>query len=153
MKPEELLDVLCSVAGRSQLLRGSVLALDGFAGFTPAQLKVLEELLSICANIWITVTIDGRENIYGEIQEHELFAPSKKLIKSVSEAARRRSSIDEPVILGKDCLPRFSGKRELCHLEQNLFRKKYSVYRYKEESQKIRQQNRRKMRSFLFTLA
>lgn len=136
MKPEELLDVLCSVAGRSQLLRGSVLALDGFAGFTPAQLKVLEELLSICANIWITVTIDGRENIYGEIQEHELFAPSKKLIKSVSEAARRRSSIDEPVILGKDCLPRFSGKRELCHLEQNLFRKKYSVYRYKEESQK-----------------
>ena len=136
MKPEELLDVLCSVAGRSQLLRGSVLALDGFAGFTPAQLKVLEALLSICANIWITVTIDGRENIYGEIQEHELFAPSKKLIKSVSEAARRRSSIDEPVILGKDCLPRFSGKRELCHLEQNLFRKKYSVYRYKEESQK-----------------
>lgn len=136
MKPEELLDVLCSVAGRSQLLRGSVLALDGFAGFTPAQLKVLEELLSICANIWITVTIDGRENIYGEIQEHELFAPSKKLIKSVSEAARRRSSIDEPVILGKDCLPRFSGKRELCHLEQNLFRKKYSVYRYKEGSQK-----------------
>lgn len=136
MKPEELLDVLCSVAGRSQLLRGSVLALDGFAGFTPAQLKVLEELLSICANIWITVTIDGRENIYGEIQEHELFAPSKKLIKSVSEAARRRSSIDEPVVLGKDCLPRFSGKRELCHLEQNLFRKKYSVYRYKEESQK-----------------
>ena len=136
MKPEELLDVLCSVAGRSQLLRGSVLALDGFAGFTPAQLKVLEELLSICANIWITVTIDGRENIYGEIQEHELFAPSKKLIKSVSEAARRRSSIDEPVILGKDCLPRFSGKRELRHLEQNLFRKKYSVYRYKEESQK-----------------
>lgn len=136
MKPEELLDVLCGVAGRSQLLRGSVLALDGFAGFTPAQLKVLEELLSICANIWITVTIDGRENIYGEIQEHELFAPSKKLIKSVSEAARRRSSMDEPVILGKDCLPRFSGKRELCHLEQNLFRKKYSVYRYKEESQK-----------------
>lgn len=135
MKPEELLDVLCSVADRSQLLRGSVLALDGFAGFTPAQLKVLEELLSICPNIWITVTIDGRENIYGEIQEHELFAPSRKLIRSVSEAARRVSSIDEPVILGKDCLPRFCGKRELYHLEQNLFRKKRSVYRQNEEGQ------------------
>lgn len=135
MKPEELLDVLCSVADRSQLLRGSVLALDGFAGFTPSQLGVLEKLLSICPHIWITVTIDARENFYGEIQEHELFAPSRKLIRSVSEAARRVSSIDDPVILGKNGLPRFSERGELYHLEQNLFRKKRSVYHFDAKGQ------------------
>ena len=36
---EELLDVLCRVAGRSKLLKGCVLALDGYTGFTPVQYR------------------------------------------------------------------------------------------------------------------
>ncbi len=129
MKPEELLDVLCSVADQSRLLKNSVLALDGFAGFTPSQMKVIEVLLTICPALWITVTIDVRENIYGKIQEHELFAPSKKLIRHVSEAARRVSSIEDPVLLGDGKLPRFRAGGALQHLEQNLFRKSSRIYR------------------------
>ena len=97
MKPEELLDVLCRVAGSSELLRSSTLAFDGFTGFTPSQMKVLEELLAICPQVWMTVTIDARESFYGEIQEHELFALSKRMIRSVSEAARRAAPRREAV--------------------------------------------------------
>lgn len=89
MKPEELLDVLCRVADRSSLLRNSTVALDGFAGFTPAQLNVLEKLLQLCPMVYVTVTIDAGETFFGEIQEHELFAVSKKMIRSVSRAAER----------------------------------------------------------------
>ena len=89
MKPEELLDVLCQVAGRSKLLKNSVLAFDGFVGFTPAQMNVLEELFAICPKIWMTATIDIRENFFGAAQEYELFAVSKKMIKNVSDAAMR----------------------------------------------------------------
>ncbi|HIR75687.1 MAG TPA: helicase-exonuclease AddAB subunit AddB [Candidatus Choladousia intestinipullorum] len=139
MKPEELLDVLCQVAGQSELLKKSCLAFDGFAGFTPAQMNVLEELLAICPRVWMTVTIDAREPFYGKIEEHELFAPSRKLIKNVREAAGRVSEggiaceIEEPVVLGRERVPRFREKGALLHLEQNLFRKKRAVY--KEETQ------------------
>ncbi len=106
MKPEELLDVLCQMAGKSELLKNSTLAFDGFTGFTPSQLNVLEELLAICPQIWMTVTIDARESFYGEIQEHELFAFSKKMIRSVTEAAKRAAKWRMPgEKLPKDELP------------------------------------------------
>lgn len=139
MKPEELLDVLCRVAPRSQLLRTSTLAFDGFAGFTPSQLHVLEVLASLSPQMLMTVTIDAREPFYGEIREHELFAPSRKLIRAVSDAvrrgwARRPDAADDggaflpPIILGRDASPRFAQGSALYHLEQNLFRPVQKVY-------------------------
>lgn len=88
LKPEEIYDVLCQVAGESALLKNSVLAFDGFAGFTPSQLRVLEELLVYCPKVYLTVTLDARESAFGRLQEHDLFAPSRRLVQAVSEAAR-----------------------------------------------------------------
>ena len=62
LKPEELLDVLCNAIPRSKQLSKTVLALDGFAGFTPAQIKVIEELLIQCEKVLLTVTIDAKES-------------------------------------------------------------------------------------------
>ena len=45
---EEMLDVLCHVVGKSEILKDSVIALDGFTGFTPVQDALLRELLHIC---------------------------------------------------------------------------------------------------------
>ncbi len=98
MKPEELMEVLAQVAGCSKLLARSVLAFDGFAGFTPAQLTVLEALMKVCPKIYLTVTIDAREDFYGKIREHELFAPGRRLIKSVTDRCfDTRSGMDQMV--------------------------------------------------------
>ncbi len=132
LKPEELYDVLCQVAGRSQLLKRSILAFDGFAGFTPAQLKVLEELLTYSPQVYLSVTLDARESAFGEIREHDLFAPSRKLVRQVTGAAQRgcgmTSGLQTPVVLGKEQRWRFRGNRTLDHLEQNLFRTKRVSY-------------------------
>ncbi len=138
LKPEELLDVLCQVAGQSELLRNSTLALDGFAGFTPSQMKVLEELMKICPRIWITVTLDAGVSPYGEIHEHELFAVSRRLVQGVSAAAMRAyregsGMIEPPVVLGKEGCPRFRREGALAHLERNLFREKRRTYRGEPE--------------------
>ncbi|MCD7955008.1 MAG: exodeoxyribonuclease V subunit gamma [Lachnospiraceae bacterium] len=141
MKPEELLGILTQVASRSKLLKRSVLAFDGFAGFTPSQLDVLGELHRICPKIYLTVTIDAREEFFGEIREHELFAPSRRMIRSVTEVCGE--GFDDPIVLGPggrskaarttvapdSDLPRFSKDGALRHLEQNLFRKKQFPYR------------------------
>ena len=129
LKPEELLDVLCNAIPRSKQLSKTVLALDGFAGFTPAQIKVIEELLIQCEKVLLTVTIDAKESAFGAIHEHELFAPGRRLVQGVCRAAQqagRRSpgagQMEEPVVLGKTELPRFRKDGALRHLEQNLFR-------------------------------
>lgn len=136
LKPEEIYDVLCQVAGESALLKNSVLAFDGFAGFTPSQIRVLEELLVCCPKVYLTVTLDARESAFGKLQEHDLFAPSRRLVQAVSEAARsaaRRMGGNDtmflpPVVLGKTSLPRFKKGGALFHLEQNLFRSRRQNY-------------------------
>lgn len=136
LKPEEIYDVLCQVAGESALLKNSVLAFDGFAGFTPSQIRVLEELLVCCPKVYLTVTLDARESVFGKLQEHDLFAPSRRLVQAVSEAARsaaRRMGGNDtmflpPVVLGKTSLPRFKKGGALFHLEQNLFRSRRQSY-------------------------
>ncbi len=129
LKPEELLDVLRRLADRSKLLRRSTLAFDGFTGFTPSQLTVLEELMRLSPQIYVTVTIDARETWNGAYGEHELFALSKKTIRTLLETARcampvseRPFEIQDPIILGKNGLPRFRPGGELQELERNLFR-------------------------------
>lgn len=136
LKPEEIYDVLCQVAGESALLKNSVLAFDGFAGFTPSQIRVLEELLVCCPKVYLIVTLDARESAFGKLQEHDLFAPSRRLVQAVSEAARsaaRRMGGNDtmflpPVVLGKTSLPRFKKGGALFHLEQNLFRSRRQSY-------------------------
>ena len=52
---EEMLDVLSSVVPQSRILRGSVVAMDGFTGFTPVQNRLLRELLLVCEQVILTV--------------------------------------------------------------------------------------------------
>ena len=119
---EEILDVFCQAAEHSQLLKNSVLAFDGFTGFTPVQQKALETLFGLCQEIRVTVTLDGRERLEGRLWEHELFYLSKKTIRMLLKMAENTGTeILEPVILsGKP--GRFREGSGLEFLEQHLFR-------------------------------
>ncbi|MGN0354392.1 MAG: helicase-exonuclease AddAB subunit AddB [Muricoprocola sp.] len=130
---EEILEALCQVVNRSGLLKDCVIALDGFTGFTPVQMKLLEHLMVLAKEVYVTVTIDSRADFYRIYGEHELFYLSKKTIRGVSELARKTGcEILEPVIFGgqKDGgieSPRFHNSPQLAFLEQHLFREKTAV--------------------------
>ena len=47
MTGEEVLDVLLEVLPKSEKIRGSVMLLDGFTGFTPIQNRVIQELFRL----------------------------------------------------------------------------------------------------------
>ncbi len=128
-KPEELLHQLCQVAPDSALLKRSTLVFDCFTGFTPSQMEVMRQLLILSPQIYVTVTIDGKESFTGPFQEHELFALSKRTIRSLLDLAGSVASralhpfeIQDPVILSEPV--RFRKGGELEALEQNLFRRK-----------------------------
>ena len=126
---EETLEALCQVAEHSQLLRDSVIALDGFTGFTPIQQKLLKKLLVLAREVYVTVTIDSRESFYRIYGEHELFYLSKKTIRSLNHLAKEAGcEICEPWILGNGSLPRFEKNGELAYLESAIFRNQKRKY-------------------------
>ena len=135
---EETLSALCQVAERSKILKDSIIALDGFTGFTPIQQKLLGQLLPLAAEVYVTVTIDAGENISGILaggkgknaaKEHELFYLSKKTIHMLAGLARStQCEILPPVVMEWKTLPRFKESGELAFLEKHIFRSGRAVW-------------------------
>ncbi len=128
---EETLDLLRSELCKSEIIKDSVVAFDGFTGFTPIQNRVIQELMRLTKQVIMTITIDRRENPYVLDGEQKLFHLSKK---TVADLRRLASEIDvseeSPVwcTAAEDGrLPRFAKNPELAHLEHNLFRYPYEA--------------------------
>ena len=105
----------------SKVIRGSTVVFDGYTGFTPIQNIVLKQILTLADKVYVTVTMDVRESIYGG-REHELFYMSKKMIKSLSDiAGEQEVVIDDPVYIDRDDKNRFVKNGRIDHLERNIF--------------------------------
>lgn len=130
---EALLELLTEVVADSSMVRSAVLAFDGFTGFTPIQHQLLYRLLSMTEKTFVTVTCDVRENFFGEYQEEELFAMSKKMIRRIADMAKDAGVLlEKPVICKGERGKRFVSGGCLEHLEQNLFRRETQAYESKE---------------------
>ena len=137
---EEMLDVLSDVVPKSDILKGSIVAMDGFTGFTPVQDHLLGELLKVCEKVIVTVTLDEREDPFVYRHPYQLFALSKQMTTSLVKIAQEAGiEIDEPVYMWKDAgeasggkyVPyRFRGNPQMAFLESELFR--YSGKTYSE---------------------
>ncbi len=129
---EETLDVLRRSLVKSKILPDSVVVFDGFTGFTPIQNRLIQELMRVCEETIVTVTIGEEEDPYQMDGEQKLFHLSKKtvadLVKLAAEAEVKRG---EDVFV-KGGPNRFTEAPALCYLEQNLFRYQYEPYTKKQ---------------------
>ena len=129
---EETLDRLREALPKSEIIRNSVIAFDGFTGFTPIQNRVIQELIRLTKQVIITVTVDERENPYQLDGEHRLFHLSKKTVADLRRLTEQVGvSEDQPIWCTERAegrLPRFAHNAELSHLERNLFRYPADVY-------------------------
>ena len=89
---EEKLDVLGRSLYKSKLLPGSVVVLDGFTGFTPIQVRVIGELMRLCGEVIVTLTLGAGENPYVQDGEQRLFHLSKKTAADLSRLAEETSA-------------------------------------------------------------
>ena len=111
---EELLDVLNSQVKESELLKNSVVVLDGFTGFTPVQNRLILELMRCCKEVWVTVTMDERENPYAYKHPYQLFGLSKQMVTTlVRMAGEDHIEVEEPVCLYGYPVKRFEKNQEL----------------------------------------
>lgn len=133
---EEILDQAARKIKESALLKDSVIILDGFTGFTPVQIRFLEQLFCVAKKVMVTVTLDTSRKLSEKYEEQDLFAMSRKMMDSLSNLADETGFLKEkPVILGEAPVYRFRENRELAFLEQNLFR--YGNGTYPEEVSSI----------------
>ncbi len=138
---EELMVVLRDAIDQSEWIKDTVICLDGFTGFTPAQYQVLFKMLKVARKVMVTVTIDPSEDISDNVEEHRLFGLSRKTIQKLYKLAEEaKVKIEPPVYAGfeeqfsKLRVPyRYLNSPALAALEHNLFRYPYQVYEKEQQ--------------------
>lgn len=70
---EETLDVLRRSLVKSKILPDSVVVFDGFTGFTPIQNRLIQELMRVCEETIVAVTIGEEEDPYQMDGEQNCF--------------------------------------------------------------------------------
>ena len=125
---EETLDVLRRSLSKSKILKGSVVVFDGFTGFTPIQNRLIQELMHVCAETIVTVTIGVGEDPYKMDGEQKLFHLSKKTVADLEKLAAEAEVERGEDLFVKGGPNRFAKAPALHYLEQNLFRYQYEPY-------------------------
>ena len=129
---EETLDVLRRSLVKSKILPDSVVVFDGFTGFTPIQNRLIQELMRVCEETIVTVTIGEEEDPYQMDGEQKLFHLSKKTVADLVKLAAEAEVTRGEDVFVKGGPNRFTEAPALCYLEQNLFHYQYEPYTEKQ---------------------
>lgn len=135
---EEVLTLLCDVAGESAIIKNSVVVFDEFTGFTPIQNKLIKQLMTLAEQLVFSVTMDIREDFYHCRGPQELFAMSKKTVELLLKMAEEVSlPVSDPLILEGADKKRYRNAGELFFMEQNLFRPAFQKWDKRADALKL----------------
>ena len=133
---EETLDVLRRSLEKSAILKNSVVIFDGFTGFTPIQNRLIQELMRVCGEVIVVLTLGAGEDPYTLDEEQKLFHLTKKTVADLNKLAEEvRVDRAEDVFVKGEGQDRFAKAPALGHLERQLFR--YPVTAYEEDQQEV----------------
>lgn len=126
MVAEQILDVASALVSSSQMLQEGIFYFDGFTGFTPVQMKFIQELLKVSSKVHISITMEELPFLktpggVGKNKE-DLFYSSEKTIYGLAKLCQQIGvGWDPPVWLSQEKPPRFQNE-ELAFLEKHIFR-------------------------------
>ncbi|MFA5240140.1 MAG: PD-(D/E)XK nuclease family protein, partial [Phycisphaerae bacterium] len=110
-------------AANSALIKGAKLWVDGFAGFTTSELAMLTELLKVSADSQIALCLDPLNIDLAKPDMTNMFSPTEQTYAELIETVKKNKlQLAKPIILKEGV--RFSGSRELGHIEREIFKPK-----------------------------
>ncbi len=123
LDPDVQLRLVRSAAAQAEWLKGAMVWVDGFAGFTTAQLAVLTELLKVAGEVQIALCLDAsRVDLAGPAGTDpvDLFYPTLRTYTELIDIVKKCGlKLSEPLVL-KEPL-RFEAVVQLGHIERNIF--------------------------------
>ncbi|MEW9096629.1 MAG: helicase-exonuclease AddAB subunit AddB [Clostridiaceae bacterium] len=123
------LTILIDKLDKSNLFDNAEVWIDEFFDFTPQEYKILEKILYKAKVVNVTLSTDVLEGS-SPIDNLDLFYPSKNTEeKFLSIIEKNNIKYAKPLAL--ECSPcyRFKDKKELIHLEKNLYAFPYKEYK------------------------
>ncbi len=139
---EEVLDVLAQRADQSEKLKDSTVVLDGYTGFTPIQIQVMEKLLKLCRQVYIPLTMGRGEDPYRLGNPYGLFYLTRQTVNRLCKLAEETGTSWSEIWIpqkGEKYQGRFRNNEAMDYLERNIFRKNYRPYAGKEKAVFIRE--------------
>lgn len=112
---EEITQILCDHIGSSRLVQDSIIAFDGFTGFTPVQYRLIELLFDKAEHMYFTVTMPKQA-------QEQLFGMSFDMLRRLGTCADRSHILTETCAMEGEVPYRFMKTPELAHLERSIFR-------------------------------
>lgn len=117
----------------TNIFNNSIIFIDEFAGFTPQEYRVIEELLKISKEINITICTDKIDD--NNSQDDDIFYTNKITVNKLIEIANKNNTeIHKIIYLDKKY--RFKSE-ELNYLEENIYANIYKKYEKKPENIKL----------------
>ncbi len=133
---EEVPEVLSSVVEAYAPLKGATVVFDGFTGFVPTQIQVINRLLKICEKVYVTVTADRSSGLFSKSPESDLFHLSHKTAETLAKGAKDTGvEIENVIWVEHSDKSRFGNNEPLHFLERQLFR--YENKSYEELQDRI----------------
>lgn len=115
---EKMLDLLSETLDKSSRYQDAVFVFDGFFGFTPTQLAVIQSLLPKAKALYFAFTIDEETFYEKKTEDYQLFYQSKKTILKLNEIAKKAGALVHPPEFVKPYLDR----GDISKIEKRLFR-------------------------------
>ncbi len=123
---EDILTILADNLKNTDIFKDTVICIDEFAGFTPQEYRVIEELMKITKEVNVTICTDEISASDKISMDADIFYNNKITAKKLMDIASRNNiEIDKPVFLDKAY--RFKNK-ELTFLEENIYSNNYAKY-------------------------
>lgn len=133
---EELLQRVCELIPKSELMDNCYIVFDEYTGFTPVQYKVISNLLENAKEVSVALTIrDGDKIDFDKANpDTDVFGIAIKTVCKLKEIAKDLDvEIYSDIILNKNKF--YNEKKDLYFLEKNLF--KFGIKPYEDNTENI----------------
>lgn len=125
----DVLTILADNIKNTDMFDDSVILIDEFAGFTPQEFRVIEELMKVSEEINVTMCID---EISDNTNTSDIFYSNKQAVNRLINLAEINNvEIERAVFLDK---PYRFKNQELVHLEENIYANVYRQYKQNVEN-------------------